>query len=52
VPASIFGIAGNLIGSKLVVKKGVRIIKPVFIIALLILFSKIIYDMFIKAILS
>ena len=46
VPASIFGIAGNLIGSKLVVKKGVRIIKPVFIIALLILFSKIIYDMF------
>lgn len=46
VPAAVLGIAGNLVGSKLVVNRGAKIIKPVFILALLILFSKIVYDMF------
>jgi uncharacterized membrane protein YfcA len=48
VPAAFFGIAGNLIGSKIVVKKGNKIIRPVFITALVILFSKIIFDIFSK----
>jgi uncharacterized protein len=48
IPAALFGIAGNFVGSTLVVKKGVQIIKPVFIVALLILFSKIVYDMFLS----
>lgn len=43
VPAALFGIAGNLAGSKLVIKKGSGIIRPVFIVALLVLFSKMIY---------
>lgn len=45
IPAGLCGIAGNLAGSKLVVKKGSGIIRPVFIIALVLLFSKILYDL-------
>jgi uncharacterized membrane protein YfcA len=45
IPAAAFGIAGNLVGSKLVVRKGVKIIRPVFIAALVILFVKILLDM-------
>jgi uncharacterized protein len=48
VPAAAFGIAGNLVGSKLVVKKGVKIVRPVFVAALLLLFMKIVYDLFLK----
>ena len=44
IPAAICGIAGNLVGSRLVVKNGGRIIRPVFLIALCLLFAKIIYD--------
>jgi uncharacterized protein len=45
VPAALCGIAGNLIGANLVIKKGERIIKPIIILALLLLFSKIVYDL-------
>ncbi len=45
IPAAIFGIAGNLTGSHLVVKKGNKIIKPVFIGALTLLLAKIVFDM-------
>ncbi len=44
IPAAIAGIAGNLIGSKIVVKKGSKFIRPVFISVFFLLFAKIIYD--------
>jgi uncharacterized membrane protein YfcA len=45
VPAAAFGIAGNLIGSKLVILKGNKLIKPIFIFALLLLLGRIVYDL-------
>ena len=45
-PAACFGIAGNLVGSKLVVCRGAHVIRPVFVLALVLLFSKIAYDVF------
>ncbi len=48
IPAAIVGILGNLIGSKFVVKKGVKIIRPVFIFVFLLLFVKILVDLIIK----
>jgi uncharacterized membrane protein YfcA len=44
IPAAFAGILGNLIGSKLAIKKGAAIIRPVFVIILVILFVKITYD--------
>ncbi len=46
IPAAAFGIAGNLIGSKLVVRNGNRLIKPIFILALLLLLGRIVWDLF------
>lgn len=40
-----FSIAGNLLGSTLAIKKGSKVIRPVFILALLLLFSKVLYDL-------
>ena len=48
IPAAICGIAGNLVGSHVVVKKGNKIIKPVFVGALILLMGKIIYDLIMK----
>lgn len=45
VPAAIAGIAGNLLGAKLVIKKGSTIIRPIFLFTLALLFAKILYDM-------
>lgn len=45
IPAAIFGIAGNLVGSKFVVKKGNKLIKPIFITVFTVLFLKIVYDL-------
>ncbi len=41
LPAAIFGIAGNILGSKMAIKKGSRFIRPMFIIILVILFIKV-----------
>jgi uncharacterized membrane protein YfcA len=46
VPAAAFGIAGNLIGSKLVVRNGNRLIKPIFVLALVLLLGRIVWDLF------
>lgn len=46
IPAIIFGIAGNWIGSGLALKNGARIIKPIFIGVLLLLFGTVAYDIF------
>jgi len=45
IPAAICGIAGNLIGARLVIFKGSKVIKPVFVTMLILLFIKILYDM-------
>lgn len=45
-PAALFGIMGNWIGSGLAVKKGARVIKPVFLGVIGLLFLKISLDLF------
>ncbi len=45
IPAAAAGIAGNLLGAKLVIKRGSSVIRPVFIFTLLLLFAKILYDL-------
>jgi len=46
IPGAICGITGNIIGSKLVILKGNKLIKQVFIIALLLLLGRIVYNLF------
>jgi len=41
IPAAFFGIAGNIIGSKLAIKKGSKFIRPMFVVILTILFVKV-----------
>jgi uncharacterized membrane protein YfcA len=45
VPAAFAGIAGNLLGAKLVIRRGGSVIRPVFIFTLLLLFGKVLYDL-------
>lgn len=45
VPAAVCGIAGNLLGAKLVIRGGSRAIRPVFLGVLILLFVKIAYDL-------
>jgi uncharacterized membrane protein YfcA len=45
IPAAGFGIAGNLLGSKMVIQRGVSVIRPVFLFVLLLLFGKILFDL-------
>jgi uncharacterized membrane protein YfcA len=45
IPAAMAGIAGNLLGAKLVIKRGSSLIRPVFIFTLLLLFGKVLYDL-------
>ena len=48
IPAAIVGIMGNTIGSHMVVQNGSKIIKPLFIIAFLLLFMKIVYTLLVS----
>ncbi len=45
IPAAACGIAGNLLGSRLVIKNGNRLIRPIFILALILLLGRIVYDL-------
>jgi len=45
VPAAAAGIAGNWVGSHLVLRKGGRLIRPIFIAVLLLLLGKIVYNL-------
>jgi uncharacterized membrane protein YfcA len=45
VPAALFGIAGNFIGSGLALKKGGKIIRPVFLVALGLLVINLVYSL-------
>lgn len=44
--AGIFNAVGNYFGSKLFINKGIKIVRPIMIIVLILLFVKIIFDMF------
>lgn len=46
IPAAIFGIIGNYLGSGFVITKGSKFIRPIMIIVIVLLFSKIFYDVF------
>ena len=45
VPAAACGIAGNLLGARLVLQRGAKVIRPIFIAVLVLLFAKIVYDL-------
>ena len=45
IPAALSGVIGNWLGSGLAVKNGERVIRPVFFIALLLLFGKIVWEL-------
>lgn len=46
IPAALFGILGNWIGSGLAIRKGARVIKPVFMLVIMLLMVKIVLDIF------
>ena len=46
IPAALFGIAGNYIGAGLALKKGARIIRPLFVVVLALLMAKLLFDVF------
>jgi uncharacterized protein len=46
IPGAICGIAGNLVGSKMVVLRGNKLIKQVFILALILLLGRVFYNVF------
>lgn len=45
VPAAAAGIAGNLLGARLVIRRGGALIRPVFLFTLLLLFAKVLFDL-------
>lgn len=45
IPGALCGILGNIIGSKLVILKGNKLIQRVFILALLLLLARIVYNL-------
>jgi hypothetical protein len=45
-PAAAFSILGNILGSRLAFKNGARIIRPAFIVVLVLLLGKIMFDTF------
>ena len=45
IPGAICGIVGNVVGSKLVIARGNKLIKKVFILSLVLLFTRILYNL-------
>ena len=45
IPGAVCGITGNILGSKLVILKGNRLIRKIFFVALGLLFARIIYNL-------
>jgi len=45
LPAAVFSIAGNYLGSGFAIKKGARFIRPMLLVVLGLLLSKVIYDL-------
>ena len=46
IVAGIFNALGNFIGSKLFIDKGVKVVRPIMVLVLILLFAKILFDMF------
>ncbi|MFA6504682.1 MAG: TSUP family transporter [Treponemataceae bacterium] len=46
IVAALFNIAGNWIGSGLAIKRGSKIIRPIFVVSVCLLLAKILFDMF------
>ena len=46
IPAAVCGICGNILGSKLVILKGNKLIKEIYVLALLLLFGRVLYNLF------
>ena len=47
LPCAAFSIAGNIIGTRLAIKKGAKIIKPVMLVVILLLLFTIVRNLFI-----
>lgn len=47
VPAAVFGIAGNLLGSKMVMLRGNKLIRQVFLLALVLLLGRVAWNLFV-----
>ncbi|MBM4404402.1 MAG: TSUP family transporter [Candidatus Cloacimonetes bacterium] len=45
IPAAACGIAGNLLGSRLVIRRGNTLIRKIFILALLLLFIRVLWNL-------
>lgn len=48
IPAAVCGIAGNLLGARVVLKRGPAVIRPIFLLVLAILFVKIAIDLILR----
>jgi uncharacterized protein len=46
IPAAVCGIAGNLLGSRMVISRGNKLIRQVFVLALLLLLVRVAYNVF------
>ena len=44
IPAAVCGIAGNLVGSKMVVLRGNKLIRQVFVLAMILLLLRVLYN--------
>lgn len=45
IPAAMCGIAGNIVGSKMVVLRGNKLIRPIFILALALLMIRVVWNL-------
>ncbi|MDD2955940.1 MAG: TSUP family transporter [Oscillospiraceae bacterium] len=45
IPAALCSIAGNYLGASLAIKKGARFIRPMMVVAIALLFGKLLYDL-------
>lgn len=43
--ASVFAIAGSYVGSGLVMKNGAKVVRPIMLVVLALLFVKVLYDL-------
>jgi uncharacterized membrane protein YfcA len=46
IPAAIFGVTGNLIGSKMVILRGNKLIREIFFLVLFLLMARVIWNIF------
>ncbi len=46
VPAALFGMAGNYVGSGLTLKNGAKIIRPMFFVVLVLLLLRLVWELF------